>query len=170
MKVIFLDIDGVMNGSDPAENSAGGEQPVRAVQEEKVRLLAQLVKRTGAKVVLHSGWRFLFGEGLRPIHPEAERLVCLLGGCGLSLYGMTPDLTDEQIRRTKKFSRVKAREILQWLREHSDGAEEISWIVLDDLDLGNEQVAACQIRTDGRVGLTEADVEAAVRLLQYEDV
>lgn len=169
MRVIFLDIDGVLNKTGPEPGSVGvgtgGEQPVRAVEEEKVRLLAGLAERTKAKIVLHSGWRFLLGEDLRPVHPEAARLVRLLDGRGLSLYGVTPDLTDEEIRRTKKFSRVKAREILLWLAQHEDETEKISWIVLDDLDLGNERVAARQIRTDVRRGLTEADVEAAVRLL-----
>lgn len=169
VKVIFLDIDGVMNRIIPEEEDGDGsvcEEPsVRPVEEGKVRLLAELVSRTGAKIVLHSGWRFLYDEAFRPVHPQARRLEALLGKYGLSFYGCTPDLTDEQIRRTKKFSRVKGREILQWLEGHVGPEKVDSWVVLDDLELSEEEVRAHQLRTDGRKGMTEDDVETAVRVL-----
>lgn len=44
----------------------------------KMCSLAPLVKRTGAKVVLHSGWRFWFGKDLKPLCPESETLVEIL--------------------------------------------------------------------------------------------
>ena len=50
---------------------------------------------------------------------------------------MTPDLTTDEIRKTKKFSKVKADEILMWLKNCPDV---YSWVVLDDLELHNDSV------------------------------
>ena len=61
-------------------------------------------------------------------------MVGLFAKEGLTIDGLTPDLTTEEIRRTKKFSLVKAEEILLWLKLHDDITE---WVVLDDLDLHN---------------------------------
>lgn len=48
MKIIFLDIDGVLN----YENSKS------KVEEEKVKLLKEIVGRTDAEIVLSSDWRY----------------------------------------------------------------------------------------------------------------
>ena len=137
-KIIFLDIDGVLNSnfwnaSHQREISDG-----TLIEEEKVALLGTLVKRTDAKLVLHSGWRVWFGEGMQPARKEAKRLVEMLKAYGMELTDVTPDLTTEEIRRTKKFSLVKAQEILAWLEQHPQVG---TWIVLDDLDLHNETIA-----------------------------
>ncbi len=81
---------------------------------------------------------------------------------GLSIDGVTPDLTTEEIRRTKKFSLVKAEEILLWLKLHDDVTE---WVVLDDLDLHNCQVELHQVKTDQRIGLTVDDVKRVEKIL-----
>lgn len=40
-----------------------------------------------------------------------------------------------------------------------------NWLVIDDLDLHNSEIASHQIKTDAEVGLTENDVEKALNLL-----
>jgi hypothetical protein len=80
----------------------------------------------------------------------------------MTVAGMTPDLTTDEIRRTKKFSKVKADEILKWLENHP---ETDSWVVLDDLELHNEIIAKYQVMTNPEQGLTEADVEKALGIL-----
>ena len=57
MKVIFLDIDGVLNSDDYidiAKNSQGIE---RHIDIDKVKLLKKAIDETGAKTVLTSSWR-----------------------------------------------------------------------------------------------------------------
>lgn len=161
-KVVFLDIDGVLNSNFWNDNHQREISDGTLIDEEKVKLLASLVKRTSAKIILHSGWRFWFDSELKPLRTEAERLVELFAKEGLSIDGLTPDLTTEEIRRTKKFSLVKADEILLWLKLHDDVT---GWVVLDDLDLHNCQVEQHQVRTDQRIGLTLADIERAERIL-----
>ena len=80
----------------------------------------------------------------------------------MHIEGLTPDLTTEEIRRTKKFSLVKGEEILLWLRLHHDVTE---WVVLDDLDLHNVRIEQHQVKPDQTTGLTLADVEKAVKIL-----
>ena len=46
MKVIFLDIDGVLNTNSDRE-----------ISNDKLKLLSELVSKTGADVVLSSSWR-----------------------------------------------------------------------------------------------------------------
>ena len=76
---------------------------------------------------------------------------------------MTPDLTTDEIRKTKKFSKVKADEILMWLKNRPDV---YSWVVLDDLELRNDKIEKHQVRTDAEHGLMETDVEKALGILQ----
>lgn len=161
-KVIFLDIDGVLNSefwndSHQKEISDGSLN-----DEENVVLLGKLVRETEASIILHSGWRFWFDEKLHPLRKEAEHLRNLLEKEGVYIVGRTPDYTTEEIRRTKKFSLVKAAEILGWLADHQEVER---WVVIDDLDLHNAEIAMHQIKTDPSIGLTMEDVEEAVMLL-----
>lgn len=60
MKVIFLDIDGVLNSDeyfDKIKNLdiQGIEQEIDI---EKIKLLKKAINETGAKVVLSSSWRY----------------------------------------------------------------------------------------------------------------
>lgn len=133
------------------------------IEENKLVLLSRLIRKTGAVVVLHSGWRFRLDENGNPLHPAAKRLCSLMEKYGLSFYGFTPDLSDEAIRRTRRFSIVKAKEILLWLQNQE--REVGSYVVLDDLKLHDERVSSHQVKTDGRLGLTEEDVIMAGKIL-----
>ena len=101
-----------------------------------------MVKETGAKIILYSGWRFWFDAELKPLCTEAAKLSELLAKRSLHISGVTPDLTTEEIRKTKKFSLVKADEILTWIKLHDDVTE---GVVLDDLDLHNNQIRQHQV-------------------------
>ena len=162
MRVIFLDIDGVLNSD--AWNADHQQEIAQGIliDREKVQLLSQLIQDTHAQVILHSGWRMWFDAQLRPLRKEAEILVHLFAEAGLSIAGVTPDLTNEEIRRNKQFSLVKADEILAWLGLHENI---YAWLVLDDLDLHNETIRQHQVQTDPAVGLTWKDVERAYQIL-----
>ena len=132
--VIFLDIDGVLNSNFWNENHQREISDGTLIDEEKIGILATLVKETDSLIILHSGWRIWFDTDLNPLRKESQRLVDMFTKEGIQIEGITPDLTTEEIRRTKKFSLVKAEEILLWVKMH----EGISgWVVIDDLDLQN---------------------------------
>ncbi|HKM20914.1 MAG TPA: HAD domain-containing protein [Lachnospiraceae bacterium] len=161
-RIIFLDIDGVLNSNFWNESHQREISDGSLIDAEKVRLLGEIIRRTSADIVLHSGWRFWFNQDLEPNRKEAERLVELLENEGLTISDVTPDLTTEEIRRTRKFSLVKASEIFEWLKQHPEVEQ---WVVLDDLDLHNIELAKHQIKTNQVVGLTKEDVELAVTML-----
>ena len=145
--VVFLDIDGVLNSNFWCENNQREISNGTLIDKDKVRLLSSLIKTTNAKIILHSGWRFWFDSNFKPLRIEAEKLVEIFKGEGLTIAGVTPDLTTEEIRITKKFSLVKAQEILLWISEHKDLK---NWVVIDDLDLHNSEIEKHQIKTDQR--------------------
>lgn len=161
-RVLFLDIDGVLNSH--FWNNSHQKEIIEGtlIDEEKIKILAPLIKKTDAGLILHSGWRFWFNEERKPLRKEAGKLVDLLEKEGMSINGVTPDLTTEEIRRTKKFSLVKADEILLWLKLHDDIA---GWVVLDDLDLHNIVIEQHQVKPNPEVGLTLEDMEKAERIL-----
>lgn len=165
-RVIFLDIDGVLNSNFWNDSHQKEISDGTLIDEEKVALLAQLVKKTDAKIILHSGWRIWFDKDVLPIRQESRRLVEMFETEGIHIEGLTPDLTTEEIRKSKKFSLVKADEILLWLHNHEKVKD---WVVIDDLELHNGVVRKHQVKPDATVGLTPQDVEVAEKILLIKE-
>ena len=162
MKTIFLDIDGVLNSNFWNDSHQKEISDGTLIDFDKVVLLSHFVKDTKAQIVLHSGWKYWFDENVNPLKAEAENLLMQFDKAGISVSGITPDLATEEIKRNKKFSLVKAKEILLWLDNHPCE----KWIVFDDLDLHNEIISKHQIYTDPSVGLTQTDLDRAYCLLE----
>ncbi|GFZ33107.1 hypothetical protein CSC2_36330 [Clostridium zeae] len=162
MKILFLDIDGVLNSNFWNDANEREISEGKFIDTEKVLMLSKLINETDAKIVLHSGWRFWFDDNMNPLRYESIYFTEILKAHNLFIYDKTPDLTTEEIRKTKKFSLVKAREILLWLNKN-DNIEE--YLIVDDLDLNNQEIEVHQIKTDATVGLTNENVVEAIKLL-----
>ena len=162
-RVVFLDIDGVLNSNFWNENHQREIRDGTLIDESKVKLLCKLVRDIDAQIILHSGWKYWFDSDLRPLRREAENLRALLEKERLTIAGVTPDHATDEIKKSKKFSLVKAGEILAWLGQHKDVD---SWVVLDDLDLHSAEMEMHQVKTDQRIGLTIEDVEKAKKMLK----
>lgn len=162
MKILFLDIDGVLNSNDWNSRHQEEINVGILIEEEKVQLLAEIINKTDAKIVLHSGWRFWLDDKLKPTRKEAEYLVNTFVKYNIEIYDKTPDLRTKEIRENNKLSLVKAKEILTWLEEHKDIE---LYLILEDLNLHNEIVKKHQIQTDNEVGLTKEDMERAIKRL-----
>lgn len=166
-RIIFLDIDGVLNTNFWNDSHQREISDGALVDVEKVKLLSMLVKRTKAKIILHSGWKYWFDQDFKPLCPEAENLMMLLKKEELLIGDITPDHSTEEIRTNKKFSLVKASEILAWLAEHGNVD---NWIVIDDLDLHSKAIEMHQVKTDPNTGLTLDDVYKAEKMLLNESI
>lgn len=161
-KVIFLDIDGVLNSSFWNDTHQMEISDGTLIDRKKVKLLSKLVQRTGAEIVLHSGWKYWFDTDLTPLRAESEKLQTLLLEKGLHISSVTPDYATEEIKRTKKFSLIKAKEILAYIEEHPEVQQ---WVVIDDLDLHNVEIAKHQLQTNSQTGLTINDIHEIEKML-----
>lgn len=165
MKVVFLDFDGVLNGLELNEPPSP-LHPHLHLNPLLVGRLSRIIARTGAKVVLSTSWRTRHHhEGAPPEHMPLDQLCEALRIAGLvgEVIGVTPDLArQDTIGRTGDTlwrCPPRSKEIRAWL----EGKAVESFVVLDD-DRGAE-IAGAFVNTSGRTGLTDADVEAAVRIL-----
>jgi hypothetical protein len=105
MKLIFLDIDGVLN----CRNTPNPRDLPYIVDEELLARLRRLLDRTGASVVLSSTWRY---------DPAG---IYSAKHYGVPFIDVIPDLPHEP----------RCKEILAWLRDHP---EVDRLIVIDDED------------------------------------
>lgn len=108
MKVIFLDIDGVLNSDEYIDRAKNVQGIERHIDIEKVKLLKKAIDETGAKTVLTSSWRNSKDFGpLRELLAKYE-----------IYFDVTPFINWE-----------RGLEIKQWLSTHK-GVED--YIILDD--------------------------------------
>lgn len=118
MKIIFLDIDGVLNHSGSKvffENSC-------------LKELKRVCSKTGAKIVLISSWK----EVYKPMYidrPERKMFdTVFTKKNGLELVGVTKNLGDGDNR---------GQEVLDYLNEHNHID---SFVVLDDTNYGYSSI------------------------------
>ena len=151
MKVIFLDVDGVLNCGESRSRCGC----FIGIDDSRVKLLKQIVDRTGAKIVLVSTWKF----GWEPIYKNqndsgARYLDRKMKKQKLSILDKTYD---------RGWNRGWG--INQYLEQHP-GIEE--WIILDDEDFEYEEEGVLHrlIQTSFyNDGLTQEHVEKAVAAL-----
>lgn len=106
-KIIFLDIDGVLNHVNTKE----------PVDPQKLELLKFIVDSTQSKIVLSSSWRVCNEPGT-PQYSQWLYLLDMLQTENLSISDVTP---------YKEF--IRPLEISLWLKDHP---EVTSWVSLDD--------------------------------------
>lgn len=157
MKVIFLDIDGVLNSEKFLEHNKN-----QAIDRNSVGILKNIIDKTGAVIVMSSGWRLWFDDNMLPQDGYSQCLYEILCEFNLKLFGKTPDFSTEEIRTRKTFSHVKAKEIIAWLNEHEFVD---NYVVIDDLDLKNEEINAHLVKINGQVGITEADARRVIDMI-----
>lgn len=161
-KIIFLDIDGVLNSADYLDHTkhCNGYSDI---SPKKVKLLKKIVDRTGAEIVLSSTWRYLGKRKNEPEHPMYTYLTDTLKEYGMEIVDHTPYIEQD-----------RPREIKAWLDKQSD--KDIRFVSLDD-DFPKHKydevgIGDCLVRTsfyekDG--GLRKEHVEKAVEILNWED-
>lgn len=155
MKVIFLDIDGVLNYEGCPVMING----IYFVDDERIRLLKSIIDRTGARIVLSSTWRY--GKFLKDDSPREyrlfKRLKKRLEEHEIYITSYTP-VFDYEGRA------YRGDEISAWL-EGWKGEAVDKFIILDDND-DIEPYSVHLIQTSWQTGLTSEDVEKAVMALE----
>lgn len=146
IKVLFLDIDGVLNSdyfyNKQRENPKEWEEvpyPLTEFDPDCIKRLNQIVEETNVKIVVSSDWRFT--EGLEQI---------------LFAVGLQHPIFDT----TPYYFSKRDKEINIWLRNHN--VEQ--YIILDDNDFFNKEQHKHFIKTNYSEGLTE---EKTKKIINY---
>ena len=141
MKVIFLDVDGVLHDPNKVQTEADEFDP------SSLFALKKIVDQTGAEVVLSSTWKYHI--------LMAKRVADKLWEFGIEIHSATPGLAG------------KEKEIREWfIEQEADGPVVDSYVVLDDEDMTKE-FGKCMIHTvaPGKWQLDLTDAAKAIRVL-----
>lgn len=151
MKVIFLDIDGVLNtpySSSTIDNYIG-------VDDNKIKRLAEIVKATKASIILTSTWKI----GWEPNYKSLAKHAIYLDAC---LKRFDLKITDKTRERNLRERGMGIRSYLLLYPEID------SWVVLDDEifpDYRRYKIFPHLIQTSPKHGLSDKNVKAAIKLL-----
>lgn len=150
MRVVFLDIDGVLNSSEwfLRRKKEGREvAPCKELDRSAVLLLNEIVSKTDAKIVISSSWRLAF---------DLEFIISVLEKHGFNgeVLGRTPHRTTFPVHR--------GNEIQDWLDGHPEVTE--FCIIDDDQDMLEHQMSNF-VHTTWAKGLQPEHVEKAIRIL-----
>lgn len=125
MKVIFLDIDGVLNTRKTFIDihNEWEKTGIRRVEIDEFRLvyLKRIIDETNALVVLSSTWRTFFKKEkgvIIPNYNKGEQLQVLFKKYGIEIFDITP--IDK--------NRIRQNEIKSWLSNN----EVESFVIIDD--------------------------------------
>lgn len=137
MKIIFLDIDGVLNNMDsyPA-----------TIEDTLIFKLKNIIIDTNAEIVLSSDWRL--DNDLKNIIETRFKLS------NIPILGCTPELPTE----------TRGKEIAAWLNAHKNWDIE-NFIILDDRE-DMDPYSSHLVQTNIREGLTWNNVTDAIAKLQ----
>jgi len=161
MKVIFLDVDGVLNfdGSD-ARTPLGH----LGIVDRLVKKLRTLVDNTNALVVIVSDWKELWNQSVTDVEdlsPDGQYLVKKLKRNGVHITSKTSDRFPNKLRGAA---------IMDWIAAHKSVE---SWCVLDDVYfddyLNYMEISSHIVLTDPSVGLTDDNVKYAIDILNKQE-
>lgn len=158
MKVIFLDVDGVLN--TPSSESRCGEYI--GIDDDKTKLLADIVKRMNAEIVLVSTWKKYWRkeEKLKPLQDySATYLDEKLKKFGIKATDKIKDKSDG-----KYLSRGEG--ILEYIVRNKVE----KYVILDDFqfDYDGCGLTGCFIKTKQAEGLTKEQSERACKILSEQ--
>lgn len=157
MKVLFLDIDGVLNSSAWAERHGDGWN--RRFDPLAVERLERILRETGCAIVVSSSWRV--GRTLEQCRAE---LACAGIGrlANRRIVALTPDHNEPLPGSSIVLARPRGDEIDAWLQAHPDVT---SYVILDDNDdMGKHEHRLVQ--TTWNRGLEDHHARRAIEMFQ----
>lgn len=150
-KVIFLDIDGVLNDAATDEYTPA---KFMGIDDYKVKFLRQIVDATGASIVLTSTWKTEWSKNEEFLSVDGAYLNSKLAEESLHILDKT---TDKILDR--------GAGIMRWLNDHP---EVKSWVVIDDdifTDYKEYDVLPHLVKTSFYFGLTQEHASQCIKIL-----
>lgn len=158
MKILFLDIDGVLNGHEWDD-----EAKSCSIRRECVKHLNRVLNEANCSLVLSSAWRYMIHCGAMTLdgfwymlrtHGLTNR------GRGNPFVGLT--CKDEHVD-------PRGQQIHKWIGDARKGGKVIdSWAVVDDDPMQMELAVRERwrlVRTDCATGLIETDADRLIEIL-----
>ena len=168
-KVIFLDVDGVLNSNRTLYEDI-------SLEDDLILNLKELVDKTGAKIILSSSWR-LSTEAVSMLMDKLDKFGLVISGMtcdGVDLdwlkkyeFDVTKKYLDTKFdydeNRQIKITHDRGAEIFKWLHDHDDCA----YVILDDEieDIKPYFSESVIVKTSYKTGLTKEDVKKAIQIL-----
>ena len=149
MKVIFLDIDGVLNTSDTFKRRKKIYKKIGVLIPRldffRIRYLKEIVKNTEAKIVITSSWK--------KSKNDMRELKYIFDLFNLNIYGVTLNCIDG----------IRSNEIIDFLNKHNVD----SFVILDDesCDLIGLEEHLVKTRNYGQTGLLKDHISVAINIL-----
>lgn len=152
MKVVFLDIDGVLNNS-------GSRSGLALFDVSNIKALNQIIEKTTAKIVLSSSWRHNIGnDQLFSI----DSFAWLLASHGIKqICNRLIDITPHD-GRSDLVNNDRGFQCRQWLDMHCEAKK---YIAIDDIEYDFEKYNIPLLKTDSMHGLTLEQAERAIQML-----
>lgn len=154
MKVIFLDIDGVLN----CETSKSRCDDWLGIDNSRVKLLRQIVETTNANIVLCSSWKHGYSRNPEICKHHGKYMKNKLQKEKLSILSVTVDPHNNDL--------LRGHGIQDWLSNHP---EVDKWIVIDDEvfdDYHECNIIPHLVKTDFKTnGLNEELTREAINML-----
>lgn len=160
MKVIFLDVDGVLDIFNP-------EQHIQDIMKSAVLRLRKIIDKTAAKIVVISNWRYgssVFAERHKEkdiFQQECDNYPILieeLRKYGMEIYDITP--WEDSLN-------TRSEEIMEYLKRRP---EIKSFVILDDCFGDNysqyQELKQRLVFVDANTALQDGDVEKAIAILE----
>ena len=157
MKVIFLDIDGVLNEEKSRSRCCG----YKGIDDKKVENLAKIVKSTGAKIVLISTWK----DDWRKTDKARQGMMANYLDKKLKKQGVTVFDKTESVDKASGFHLSRGEGILQYLSTHTVE----KYVILDDyqFDYDGCGLTGNYVKTDSKNGgLTEEFAKKTIEVLR----
>lgn len=148
MKIIFLDIDGVMNNYDVVREACQkDDMSLEAMMGKSfVERLNDIVRRTNCQIVISSSWRrFLSLVEIRK---------------GFKFHGFQGKI----ISTTPELDKERGYEIDEWMKRCGKRMQAEKFVIIDDDD-DMVHLSSHLVQTDMTFGLTDVHVEKIVELL-----
>lgn len=164
-KIIFLDIDGVLNTERWHCQTASNELQDRygyKFDPVAVTNLSKIIEETGADIVISSSWKFMGLSKMRKMWKDRK-----LPG---NVIGITPNTVSDKFLLNVDLDNmdimaIRGQEVKEWLMLNKN--EITNYVILDDMNDILQEQESHFVWIDPEVGITSGNAVQAIFILNH---
>ena len=164
-KIIFLDIDGVLNTKywyGQMDRKTPKDQYGYTFDPTSVANLTKIIKKTGADIIISSSWKEMGLYVMQSMWKDRQlpgKVIDITPGYMSDEMLLNADLNDIDLDCID----IRGYEIKGWLTLH--GADVNNYVIIDDMDDILPEQESYFVLTDPEVGLTKQDAMKCIAIL-----